>query len=105
MRARTHLALRQEGALVAREKVVAALRGAGLRAELDQRNETLGFKIRDAEKQKIPISLVIGEQEAAAGTVAPRLRKSKEKIEPMELEAMVSRLAISATERKMGPLT
>ena len=87
------------------EEVVKALRGAGLRAELDLRNETLGFKIRDAEKQKVPISLVIGEQEAEAGTVAPRLRKSKEKIEPMELEAMVSRLAISATERKMGPLT
>ena len=82
-----------------------ALRGAGLRAELDRRNETLGFKIREAERQKVPISLVLGEQEASAGTVAPRLRKSKEKIDPIALEAIVSRLAISATERKMGPLT
>ena len=87
------------------ETVVSALRGAGLRAELDRRSETLGFKIREAEKQKVPISLVLGEQEASAGTVAPRLRKSKEKIDPIGLEAIVSRLAISATERKMGPLT
>jgi threonyl-tRNA synthetase len=85
--------------------VTDALRGAGIRAEFDDRSETLGFKIRDAEKQKIPLSLVVGEQEASSGTVAPRLRKSKEKIEPMSVDAIVSRLAISATERKMGPLS
>ncbi|MAI79093.1 MAG: threonine--tRNA ligase [Deltaproteobacteria bacterium] len=87
------------------QSVTDALRGAGIRAEFDDRSETLGFKIRDAEKQKIPLSLVVGEQEASSGTVAPRLRKSKEKIEPMSVDAIVSRLAISATERKMGPLS
>jgi threonyl-tRNA synthetase len=78
---------------------------AGLRAELDLRNETLGFKIREAEKNKIPISLVVGEQEAEAGTVAPRLRKSKEKIDATATDALVEQLAASAAARKMGPFS
>jgi threonyl-tRNA synthetase len=74
------------------EKVVERLRDAGLRAELDGRSETLGFKIREAEKNKIPLSLVVGEQEASDGTVAPRLRKSKDKIEPMMADALIVKL-------------
>jgi len=56
------------------ERVLADLRGAGLRAEADLRNEKLGYKIREAEMQKVPIVLVIGEKEVASGTVAPRRR-------------------------------
>jgi threonyl-tRNA synthetase len=54
--------------------VAARLAAAGLRFELDDRNEKLGARIRRAEMQKIPAMLVIGEKEAAAGTVAVRLR-------------------------------
>ncbi len=50
------------------------LSAAGLRVELDDRNEKLGARIRRAEMQKIPAMLVIGEKEAAAGTVSVRLR-------------------------------
>jgi threonyl-tRNA synthetase len=78
---------------------------AGLRAELDDRNETLGFKIREAEKSKIPLSLVVGEQEAQADTVAPRLRRSKDKIDAMATDALVETLAASAAARNMGPFT
>ena len=46
----------------------------GLRAELDDRSESVGRKIRDAELRKIPYMLVVGEREAAAGTVAVRER-------------------------------
>jgi threonyl-tRNA synthetase len=52
--------------------VLDALREAGLRGELDERSESVGRKIRDAELRKIPYMLVVGEREAAAGTVAVR---------------------------------
>jgi threonyl-tRNA synthetase len=51
---------------------VAALRDAGLRAELDERTESVGRKIRDAELRKIPYMLVVGDREAEEGTVAVR---------------------------------
>ena len=54
------------------EGVVAALREAGLRAELDGRSESVGRKIRDAELRKAPYMLVLGEREAADGTVSVR---------------------------------
>jgi threonyl-tRNA synthetase len=50
------------------------LESAGLRAELDERQEKIGFKIREAQLQKIPYMLVIGDREAAEGTVAVRTR-------------------------------
>jgi threonyl-tRNA synthetase len=52
--------------------VLAALRDAGLRGELDDRTESVGRKIRDAELRKIPYMLVIGDREAQARTVAVR---------------------------------
>lgn len=50
------------------------LSAAGLRIEVDDRNEKLGARIRKAEMQKVPCMLVVGEKEAAAGSVAVRLR-------------------------------
>jgi threonyl-tRNA synthetase len=52
--------------------VLAALSDAGLRGELDDRTESVGRKIRDAELRKIPYMLIIGDREAEAGTVAVR---------------------------------
>lgn len=57
------------------EEVTAKLRGDGIRAELDTRNEKLGLKIREAELQKIPYMLVVGAKEITAGTVAVRSRR------------------------------
>lgn len=56
----------------AADAAVAALRAAGLRAEADDRTESVGRKIRDAELQKIPYMLVVGDREAEEGTVAVR---------------------------------
>jgi threonyl-tRNA synthetase len=56
------------------QEVLTTLRGVGLRAEADLRKEKLGYKIREAELQKIPYVLVIGEKEVATSTVAPRRR-------------------------------
>ncbi|MFM8550994.1 MAG: threonine--tRNA ligase [Nitrospiraceae bacterium] len=56
------------------ESVTAQLKAAGLRAEADLRNEKIGFKIREAEKAKVPFMLVVGDREMQAGTVAVRGR-------------------------------
>ncbi len=48
------------------------LRDAGLRADADLRHEKVGYKIRQAEMQKVPLMLVIGASEAESGTVTVR---------------------------------
>jgi threonyl-tRNA synthetase len=53
-------------------KVAEELRGASLRAEVDERSESIGRKIRDAELHKAPYMLIVGDAEAEAGTVAVR---------------------------------
>jgi threonyl-tRNA synthetase len=50
------------------------LRAAGLRVELDERQEKIGYKIREAQLQKVPYMLVIGDREQADGTVSVRHR-------------------------------
>ncbi|ASS66626.1 MULTISPECIES: threonine--tRNA ligase [unclassified Paenibacillus] len=50
------------------------LLAAGIRAESDLRNEKLGYKIREAQLEKIPYMLIVGENEAGAGTVSVRKR-------------------------------
>lgn len=72
-------------------QVDAQLRQAGIRCELDLRNEKLGYKIREAEMQKIPYTVVIGDKEVQAGTVAPRVRK-REKVAPLSVQALIERL-------------
>ena len=56
------------------ETVRARLAGAGLRVEVDGRVEKIGYKIREAQLQKVPYMLVIGDREVAEGTVAVRSR-------------------------------
>jgi threonyl-tRNA synthetase len=63
-------------------QVVERLRGEGLRADLDVRAERMNAKIRDAQMQKIPYMLVVGDREAEGGQVSVRLR-SEENLGPM----------------------
>jgi len=56
-------------------KVAERLREAGLRAHLDDRNEKVNFKIREAQLQKVPYMLVIGDREEQSGSVAVRNRR------------------------------
>jgi threonyl-tRNA synthetase len=60
--------------LEAARGVVGRLGDAGLRVEIDERVEKIGFKIREAQLQKIPYMLVMGDREAADGTVSVRSR-------------------------------
>ncbi len=55
-------------------RVMEELQEAGIRAELDDRSEKIGYKIREAQLQKIPYMLVVGEKERDSGTVAVRKR-------------------------------
>jgi len=72
---------------------------AGLRAELDNRNEKLGYKIRAAQLEKIPYMLVVGDKEAENGTLAPRHR-SGETAAAMPVDAFVERLKAEAVPGK-----
>jgi threonyl-tRNA synthetase len=58
------------------QKVVDALRNARVRVQLDDRNEKLNARIRDAQLQKVPFMIVVGDREAEASTVAVRRRDS-----------------------------
>ena len=59
-------------------EVAKALISQGIRADVDDRSESMGKKIRNAEREWIPYILVIGEREASAGKVSVRKRGSKE---------------------------
>lgn len=59
------------------QDVLAQLRSAGVRVQGDFRNEKLSFKIREAQLQKIPYMLVIGDKEMEQGTITPRFRDGK----------------------------
>jgi threonyl-tRNA synthetase len=57
------------------KQVHAKLEAAGLRSHLDDRKEKVNLKIREAQLQKVPYMLVVGDREAEAGTVSVRHRK------------------------------
>ena len=78
-------------------EILAALRQDGIRAELDARNEKLGYKIRQAQLEKIPYMLVVGDREAEEKKVAPRAR-SGEQLAAMPIEEFAARLREEATE-------
>jgi threonyl-tRNA synthetase len=59
------------------QKVFEELLAAGIRAELDTRNEKLGFKVREAQLQKIPYMIVIGDKEEEQNTISPRTRSGE----------------------------
>jgi len=81
------------------QSVADKLRAAGLRVETDFRPEKIGYKIREAETQKIPYALVIGEKEAAAGTVAVRGRGRRD-LGVKEIEAFLSELKEEAASKR-----
>ncbi|HLX39565.1 MAG TPA: His/Gly/Thr/Pro-type tRNA ligase C-terminal domain-containing protein, partial [Ktedonobacteraceae bacterium] len=57
--------------------VLEQLKAAGVRAEVDERSERMNAKVRDAQMQKIPYMLVVGDKEAANNAVAVRLRTNE----------------------------
>ncbi len=82
--------------------VLETLRAHGLRAECDERGESIGRKIRDAELRRVPYMLVVGEREAAAGRVAVREHRGGDTgTEPVA--ELAARLAERVAERRADP--
>lgn len=74
------------------QEVHQALTGAGIRAELDLRNQKLGAKVREAQVMKVPYMVILGDREVEGRLVTARLR-SGENLPAMPVEELVSRLA------------
>ena len=70
---------------------------AGVRVEVDESNEKLGYKIRQCELQKVPYLLIVGEKEVADGVVSVRRRKEGDK-GSMTVQAF---LDMTADDRKV----
>ena len=78
--------------------VAERLRAHGIRTQLDDRNEKMGYKIREAQVQKTPFMVVVGDREAEAGNVAVRHRKSGD-LGAMAVEALAAAIVRRAAQR------
>lgn len=80
------------------QKVLEELKSKDIRVELDDRSETLQAKIRDAQIEKVPYMLIIGDKEEAAKTVTPRTREGKVS-EPFTIDKFLGKIT-AEIERK-----
>ena len=80
------------------DKIIAALKAAGIRCECDKRQEKTGFKVREAQILKTPYMLIIGDKEQEDGTVSVRRRDCVQN-EVMKMEDFVAMVAKEITER------
>ena len=80
------------------------LRAAGTRSHLDDRNETLNYRIRDGELQKVPYMAVVGQREADAGSVAVRTRGEGKKQEVLPVAEFLAKLEEEVRTRSLVPL-
>jgi threonyl-tRNA synthetase len=81
---------------------VATLHARGIRAHLDDRSETLGYRIREGETMKIPYMAVIGARETEGGTIAIRARGAGKKQEVMARAEFLEKLEEEIGERSRG---
>ena len=81
--------------------VAAKLSAAGVRVETDLRNEKIGYKIREAQMQKIPYMLVIGDREAESGAVAVRTRGGED-LGAMPIDEFIERITGEIKSRSNG---
>jgi threonyl-tRNA synthetase len=87
----------------AARKVFQRFREAGIRAGLDDGNQTLNYRIRQGEVEKIPYMAVVGQREADAGTVAVRVRGAGNKQEIVPVEEFLSRVSGENRTRALAP--
>ncbi len=79
--------------------VVAKLKAAGMRVELDDRNEKIGYKIREAQLEKVPYMLVVGDKEVEAGAVAVRSRKNGD-MGAMPADEFIAKLVLEVANKE-----
>jgi threonyl-tRNA synthetase len=73
------------------QEVVSLLKQQGVRATIDNRNETLGARVRDAQNDKVPYMAIIGQKEVDSGTITLRKRNSKDLV-AMSKEEFISQV-------------
>ncbi len=83
------------------DEVAKKLTNNGFRVEKDLRNEKIGFKIREAQLQKIPYMIVLGEKEAEAKTLAVRKRRSKE-TRTINIDTFIEEMNTQVEEKQLG---
>jgi threonyl-tRNA synthetase len=83
--------------------IAGRLKAAGLRVHLDDRNETLNYRIRDGEVQKIPYMAVVGQREADADSLALRVRGVGIKQEVVKVDDFIARATDEVRRRSIGP--
>lgn len=81
------------------QQVYRKLRESGVRCEYDDRPEKIGYKIREAQMEKVPYMVITGAQEAENGTVAIRYRDSGENV-TMTLEEFIAKVKEETRTRK-----
>ena len=81
------------------DDVAEKLKALGMRVEVDHRNEKIGYKIREAQMEKIPYMLVLGDKEAESGQVAVRTRTGGD-LGAMEYAAFEALICEEVTSRK-----
>ena len=86
------------------ESVRSALARAGLRADVDDRSERMQLKLRDAQEQKVPIMVVVGDRDAEAGAVSPRLRARSKGEASVALDEFVADLVARDASRELWPV-
>jgi threonyl-tRNA synthetase len=92
----------EESTVVFAEKIVEQARQLGLRVTIDNDNESVGKKIRNAELMKVPYTVVLGEKEIESGQLVPRIRKDmvvSEQVEARSVEEFLKTVAHEAKSR------
>ncbi len=80
------------------EQVDKALAAAGIRTEVDYRNEKIGYKIREAQLEKVPYMLIVGEKEQAENAVAVRSRKEGD-LGALKLDEFITKIQKEVDEK------
>ena len=83
--------------------LAARLKGTGLRVHVDDRSETLNYRIREGEMQKVPYMAVIGQREADSDSLALRVRGAGKKQEVMPVAAFLDRIGGEVRSRALAP--
>ncbi|HJC57899.1 MAG TPA: threonine--tRNA ligase [Candidatus Eisenbergiella intestinipullorum] len=79
------------------EEILKKLKDAGIRCEMDQRDEKIGYKIRSAQMEKVPYMLIVGQKEEETGTVSVRSRDDGD-LGSQELDAFIQKVAEEGKE-------
>jgi threonyl-tRNA synthetase len=92
-----------EAQMAAARAIHQRLRAEGIRSSVDDRNDTLNYRIRDGELMKVPYMAVVGQRELEQGTVAIRVRGAGKKQEIVPVDQFVARVKGEIASRALAP--